>query len=114
MRRFQYYILLAPAVLALLVSAILLSYSGRFHSRFLSGEIGYKRVEEKIISLQCFVPRDLDFILTQVRQNHLQTQDTADMLWHAGALSAALAILIALSVYEASKRLPALKQSSTD
>jgi hypothetical protein len=104
MKRSQYYLLLVPAVLAALLAVVSFSYSWRYHSIYLSAAIGYERVEEKLKSLQCLAPRDLDFILGQVRQNHQHTQDTANMFFQDGFMFAALALLVAVFVHQASKR----------
>jgi hypothetical protein len=105
MKRLQYYILLAPALLAALVSPALLFFSWRYHAMYLSGEMTVKRVEEKLNSRQCLAPGDLDFIVAQIHRNHQHLQDTADMYWRTGTVFAAFAILIAFSVYRASMRL---------
>jgi hypothetical protein len=104
MKRSQYYLLLVPALLAALLAVVSFFYSWRYHSIFLSAAIGYERVEEKLESLQCLAPRDLDFILGQVHQNHQHTQDTANMYFQDGFMFAALALLIAGFVHQASKR----------
>ena len=103
MKRLQYYILLAPALLAALVSPALWFYSWWYHAMYLSGEMTVKRVEEKLNSLQCLAPHDLDFIVAQIHRNHQHLQDNADMYWSTGAVFAAFAILIAFSVYRVGK-----------
>jgi hypothetical protein len=105
MKRSQYLALLVPAFAATLVSAINFFYSWKYHSIYLSQGVGYQRVEEKLKSLQTLATHDLDFIVKQVQWNHQHTQDTADMFWHFGAVLAGLALLIAVFVYQTSKRL---------
>jgi len=105
MKPSQYYILLVPAVLAALLAANSFLYSWRYHAIYLSAEVGYERVAEKLKSLQCLAPRDLDFVLGQVLRNHQNTQDTANMFFQNGFLFAATALLFAVFVHQARKQL---------
>ena len=105
MKRSQYFALLVPAFFAALSAVISFVYSWRYHSIYLSAAGGYERVEGKLKSLQCLAPRDLDFIVGQVLRNHQHTQATADMFFRVGFLFAAIALLVAVFVHQASKRL---------
>jgi hypothetical protein len=105
MKRNQYYLLLVPALVVTLLAVISFFYSWRYHSMYLSAANSYEHLMEKLKSLQCLAPRDLDFILGQVLRNHQHTQDTADMFFQFGSLLAAIAILVAVFVHQASKRL---------
>ena len=71
---------------------------------YLSAAPTHELLAEKLKSLQCLAPRDLEFILGQARWNHQHTEDIANMHFQDGFMFAAIALLVTVFVHQASKR----------
>jgi hypothetical protein len=98
MKRTQIFILLVPAVLAILLSIASYYYSWKFHALYLAQDQTYEQVEQQIRSSKNLSSNDMEFFISNSKSNHRHTQDQADYLWAFGNLLAGLAFVITVSV----------------